>query len=148
MQPRLKYTQLSPEGYARLRDLEHFLNTGTRIEAPLREYVRLRASLMNGCHYCIHLHTEELRKLGEPEEKIENLGGWHNSALWTPRERAALGWAEALTNIQDGHAPDSIYDEVRQQFSEVDTVDLTYSISAINAWNRIAISLGTRANEA
>jgi AhpD family alkylhydroperoxidase len=145
MHPRLKYTQLAPEGYAHLRDLEHYLNTATRIEPPLREFVRLRVSLMNGCEYCIGLHTAELRKLNEPDDKIENIGGWHNSALWTPRERAALGWAEALTNIQDGHAPDSIYDEVRQQFSDVDTVDLTLTISTINAWNRIAIALGPRA---
>ncbi len=148
MHPRLPYTKLAPEGYAHLRDLEHYLNTGTRLEAPLREFVRLRVSLMNGCDYCISLHTAELRKLDEAEEKIETLGAWRSSSLWTPREQAALGWAEALTNIQDGHAPDAIYDETRQQFSDTDTVDLTLLISTINAWNRLAIALGQHSSRA
>src|ERR1700722_5539497 len=122
--PRLKYGQLAPEGLAKMTALEHYLNTGAALEASLLGFVRLKVSLMNGCEYCIHLHTAELKKLNETEERV------------------GLAWAEAVTNIQDGHAPDTIYDEVRAHFSEVETVNLTLVVTTINAWNRIAISLG------
>jgi AhpD family alkylhydroperoxidase len=141
-EPRLKYGDLAPDGIARMRELEHYLNTGTGLERSLLDLVRLRVSLMNGCEYCVHLHTAELRKLNEPAERIEGLAEWRNSNLYTQRERAALAWAEAVTNIQDGHALDVIYEEVRAHFSDVETVNLTLAITTINAWNRIAISLG------
>ncbi|WP_348266340.1 carboxymuconolactone decarboxylase family protein [Edaphobacter paludis] len=141
-EPRLKYADLAPEGMAKMRELEHYLNTGAGLEASLLGLVRLRASLMNGCEYCIHLHTAELRKLNEPAERIDGLAEWRNSDLYTKRERAALAWTEAVTDIQEGHAPDAVYDEVRAHFSDVETVNLTLVITTINAWNRIAISLG------
>ena len=141
-EPRLKYGQLAPEGLAHMRELEHYLNNGAGLEASLRELVRLRVSLMNGCEYCIHLHSAELKKLHEPEERIKGLAEWRGSSAYTQRERAALGWAEAVTNIQDGHAPDAVYDEVRAHFDEVETVNLTLVITTINAWNRLAIALG------
>src|SRR3984957_15214155 len=140
--PRLKYGQLAPEGLARMTALEHYLNTGTGLEASLLGMVRLRASLMNGCEYCIHLHTAELKKLNETAERIAGVADWRGSEAYTKRERAALGWTEAVTNIQEGHAPDVLYEAVRAEFSEVETVNLTLTISTINAWNRIAISLG------
>ena len=139
---RLKYGQLAPEGLAKLRELEHYLNNGTGLEASLREFVRLRSSLMNGCEYCIVLHTSELKKVGESEERIASIVDWRSSELYSKRERAALAWAEALTDIQDGHAADPVYEEVRAQFNEVETVNLTLVISTINAWNRISIALG------
>ena len=142
MRPRLKYGQLAPEGLAKMRELEHYLNTGAGLEASLLGFLRLKVSLMNGCEYCIRLHTTELKKLNETEERIAGLSDWRGLEVYTKRERAALAWAEALTNIQDGHAPDAIYDEVRAHFSEVETVNLTLVITTINAWNRIAISLG------
>jgi len=141
-EPRLKYGQLAPEGLAKMQALEHYLNTGTGLEASLLGLVRLRASLMNGCEYCIHIHSAELRKAHEPAERIDGLAEWRNSDLYTQRERAALAWSEAVTDIQDGHAPDVVYDEVRAHFSDVETVNLTLTITTINAWNRIAISLG------
>jgi AhpD family alkylhydroperoxidase len=141
-EPRLKYGQLAPEGLAHMRALEHYLNNGAGLEASLRELVRLRASLMNGCEYCITLHTSELKKVNETEERIGGVADWRGSALYTKRERAALAWAEAVTDIQDGHAADAVYDEVRAQFSDVETVNLTLVISTINAWNRISIALG------
>ena len=107
------------------------------------DLVRLRASQMNGCEYCIHLHTAELKKQNESPGRIEALAGWRSSDAYTQRERAALAWTEAVTNIQDGHAPDADYDEVRAHFSDVETVNLTLVITTINAWNRIAIALGT-----
>jgi AhpD family alkylhydroperoxidase len=140
--PRLKYGQLAPEGVAKMRELEHYLNTGAALEASLLGFVRLKVSLMNGCEYCIHLHTAELKKLNETEERVAGVGDWRGLEVYTKRERAALAWAEAVTNIQDGHAPDAIYDEVRAHFSEVETVNLTLVVTTINAWNRIAISLG------
>ena len=141
-EPRLKYTRLAPDGLAKMRELGHYLNTGTGLETSLLELVRLRASLMNGCEYCIHVHTAELRKLNEPVERIDGLAEWRSSSSYTQRERAALAWTEAVTNIQDGHAPDVVYDEVRAHFSDVETVNLTLVITTINAWNRLAISLG------
>ena len=141
-EPRLKYGQLAPEGLARMRELEHYLNNGAGLEASLRELVRLRVSLMNGCEYCIVLHTSELNKVNETAERIAGVANWRSLEIYTEREQAALVWAEAVTNIQDGHAPDVIYDEVRKQFSDVETVNLTLVITTINAWNRISIALG------
>jgi len=141
-EPRLKYGQLAPEGLAKMMALEHYLNTGSGLEHTLIGLVKLRASLMNGCEYCITLHTAELKKANEPEERIASVAEWRGSKVYTERERAALAWTEAVTNIQDGHAPNAVYEEVRAHFSDVETVNLTLVISTINAWNRIAISLG------
>ncbi len=141
-EPRLKYGQLAPEGLAHMRELEHYLNNGAGLDASLRELVRLRASLMNGCEYCVGLHTMELKKAGESEERIASVAGWRSSQLYTKRERAALAWAEAVTDIQNGHAADAVYEEVRAEFSDVETVNLTLVITTINAWNRISIALG------
>lgn len=141
-EPRLKYGQLAPNGMAKMHELEHYLNSGSGLEASLLGLVRLRASLMNGCEYCIHVHTAELRKLNETAERIATAAEWRGSAIYTQRERAALSWTEAVTDIQDGHAPDAVYDEVRAHFSDVETVNLTLTITTINAWNRLAISLG------
>lgn len=140
-EPRLKYGELAPAGLTKMRELEHYLNTGTGLE--VRELVRLRVSLMNGCESCVRLHTAELKKAGETEERIAEVAEWRNSDLYSKRERAALAWAEAVTDIQEGHAPDVLYDAVRAQFSDVETVNLTLVITTINAWNRIAIALGS-----
>src|ERR1700723_2039294 len=133
MGQRLKYTELAPEGLARMKALEHYLNTETGLEPVLLDLARLRASLMNGCEYCIKLHTAELRKLHEPEERITALADWRGGGAYTQRERAALTWCEAVTEIQEGHAPDAAYEEVRAHFSEVETVNLTLAITTINA---------------
>jgi AhpD family alkylhydroperoxidase len=145
---RLKYGVLAPEGLAKMRELEHYLNNGAGIEASLRELVRLRVSIMNGCGYCVRLHTSELEKVGETAERIAEVVDWRGSELYTKRERAALAWAEAVTDIQDGHAPDVLYEEVRAQFTDVETVNLTLVITTINAWNRISIALGTHSGHA
>jgi AhpD family alkylhydroperoxidase len=141
-EPRLKYGELEPEGLGKMRELEHYLNTGTGLEASLLGLVRLRASLMNGCEYCIHVHSGELRKLNETAERISKVAEWRGWDGYTEQERAALAWTEAVTNIQDGHAPDEVYALVRTHFSDVETVNLTLVITTINAWNRLAISLG------
>ena len=142
MSARLDFNRLAADGMKRMRELEHYLNTGSGLETGLLELVRLRSSQLNGCEYCIHLHTTDLKKQHEPEERIAGLSDWRGSNAYTQRERAALAWTEAVTNIQDGHAPDVVYDEVRAHFSDVETVNLTLAITTINAWNRLAISLG------
>ena len=147
-EPRLKYGQLAPEGLAKMSALEHYLNSGTGLEASVRELVRLRVSLMNGCEYCIRLHTRELQMLNETAERIAEVQNWRDSELYTERERAALAWTEAVTNIQDGHAPDVLYEAVRAEFTDVETVNLTLVITTINAWNRITIALGAHSGHA
>jgi AhpD family alkylhydroperoxidase len=142
MPPRLEYPKLAPEAVARMRDLGHAINTTSGLDLILLELVRLRASLMNGCHYCIHLHTAELRKLHEPDTRIDGLADWRSSRAYTHRERAALAWTEALTNIQDGHAPDEVYEELQAHFTPPEIANLTLAITTINAWNRIEIALG------
>jgi AhpD family alkylhydroperoxidase len=143
---RLKYGVLAPEGLAKLRELEHYLNNGAGIEASLRELIRLRVSQVNGCEFCVRFHTAELKKVNETAERIAGLEDWRNSELFSKRERAALAWAEAVTNIQDGHAPDAVYQVVREQFTDVETVNLTLLIATINTWNRISIALGAHSS--
>ena len=141
---RLKYGQIAPLGLEKLRALEHYVNADSGLEHILLELVKVRASLLNGCESCVRVHTAELRKAGETEERIAGIAEWRNSDSYSKRERAALSWTEVVTNIQDGHAPDVVYEEVRSVFSDVETVNLTLAIATINAWNRMAISLGTR----
>ena len=143
---RLKYGQLSPDGIAKLRELEHWLNTESGLDYSLRELVKLRASLLNGCEACARTHTAELRKAGETEDRIAGVAEWRSSQAYTKRERAALSWTEVVTNIQDGHAPDVVYEAVREQFTDVETVNLTLVITTINAWNRISIALGSHSS--
>ena len=143
---RMKYWQVAPEGLAKLRALEHWLNAESGVDHSLLELVRLRASLLNGCEYCVQVHGREMRKAGESEERIAGVAEWRSSQAYTKRERAALSWAEVVTNIQDGHAPDAVYEEVRAVFSEVETVNLTLAIATINAWNRLAIAVGAHSS--
>src|SRR5882762_3475497 len=110
------------------------------LEKSLIELVKTRASQINGCAFCIDMHTSDARKQGETEQRLYLLNAWRESPLYTDRERAALAWTEAVTLIAETHAPDDLYEDVRAQFSESETVNLTMLIGAINAWNRIAIS--------
>ncbi len=145
MSARLKYMELAPTGFEKMTALGHYLNTETGLDATLLGFVRLLASRMNGCEYCIQLHVAELKKLNETEARIAGVMDWRGTDLYTMRERAALAWTEAVTNIQEGHAPDAVYEEMRAHFGEVEAVNLTLTITTINAWNRVAISLGKHA---
>ena len=140
MAQRYRYNELAPEGMAALRSLEHYLNTATALPAILLELVRLRCSLLNGCGFCVGLHTAELRKHNEPEERIAAVRDWPASDAYTPRERAALAWADSLTNIQQSHASALDYAGVTAFFLDKDLSDLSLAICSINAWNRLAIS--------
>ena len=110
-----------------------------RADHKLIALVKTRVSQINGCAYCLHMHTQEARKLGESDMRLHLLDAWHESNLYSERERAALNWAEALTNVAVSRAPDPIYDEVRRQFSEKEVADLSIVIAMINAWNRLSI---------
>lgn len=110
------------------------------LERPLLELVKIRASQINGCAYCIDMHTKDARGLGETEQRIYALNAWRETPFFTPRERAALAWTEAVTQVADTHVPDDVYDEVRPQFTEDELLALTFEVVVINAWNRLAIS--------
>ena len=143
MTVRLKYGQLAPEGLARMQALEHYLNHDTGLDPALQGLIRLQASRLNGCEFCIRHHASELNKLGVPIEKTEEVLLWRTSTIYTSRERAALAWCEALTNIQQGHAPDDVYEAALRKFTEVEMVNLTLTVTTINAWNRLSIALGS-----
>jgi len=110
------------------------------LEPSLRELIKIRASQINGCAFCIDMHTNDARARGESEQRIYALDAWRETPFFSPRERAALAWAEAVTLVADTHVPDDVYDEVRGQFDEKEIVDLTFAVVAINGWNRLAIS--------
>jgi AhpD family alkylhydroperoxidase len=139
MAQRLRYAELAPDGMAALRQFEHYLNTGTALSAVLLELVRLRASTLNGCGFCLHLHAAELTKHHEPQSRIDAVGDWESSDAFTARERAALAWTDAVTNVQEGHVSDEAFAAVSEHFTGKDLVDLTMAIASINAWNRLAI---------
>ena len=142
MTQRINPFTAAPEGVAALRGVEAYI-AKCGLDHRLIDLVKTRVSQINGCAYCLHMHTEDARKLGESEKRLYLLPAWHESSLYTERERAALAWAEALTNIADTRAPDDVYDEARRHFSEKELADLSIVIAMINAWNRL--SIGTRA---
>ena len=143
-QPRLPYMSLSPEGIAAMQSLEHYLNALSSLERSLLEMVRLRVSLLNGCDYCIGLHRQELEWTNEPEELVQAIARWRETEVFTHRQRAALQWADAVTNIQTSRASDAEYSALEQHFSNKEIVDLTLAIGSINAWNRLAIAFRSR----
>ncbi|APO56568.1 carboxymuconolactone decarboxylase family protein [Bradyrhizobium diazoefficiens] len=139
MKPRMNYYQAAPDTLKALIAVDDQIKA-SGLEQSLIELVKTRASQINGCAFCINMHTEDARKRGETEQRLYLLNAWRESPLYTDRERAALAWTEAVTLISETHAPDDVYEQVRAQFSEQETVNLTMLIGTINAWNRIAIS--------
>ncbi len=139
MKARLNPYQAAPDAMKPMAALDAAIkNSG--LEPSLVELVRTRASQINGCAYCIHMHTRDARAQGETEERLYLLAAWHESPLYTDRERAALAWTEAVTLMAATHVPDEAYAEARRHFTEPELVRLTMLIATINAWNRIAIS--------
>jgi AhpD family alkylhydroperoxidase len=139
MKPRMNFYQAAPETIKALSAVEAQI-AASGLEKSLIELVKTRASQINGCAFCINMHTQDARKLGETEQRLYMLSAWRESPLYTDRERAALAWTDAVTLIADTHAPDDLYEELRAHFSEAEMVNLTMLIGVINAWNRIAIS--------
>ena len=139
MKPRLDFFKAAPETIDALVQLEKKVQS-SGLEQSLIELVKTRASQINGCAFCINMHTQDARKHGETEQRLYLLNAWREAPAYSERERAALAWTEALTLISETHAPDDVYEQVRAQFSETETVNLTMLIATINAWNRLAIS--------
>ncbi len=139
MQERINAAKVAPEGYRALLHLENYVRQ-SGLEAPLLELVRMRSSQINGCAYCLDMHSKDARAAGETEQRLYGLDAWREAPYYTERERAALAWTEAVTLVHQGHVPDDVYDLARRQFSEKELVDLTTAVDTINAWNRLAIS--------
>jgi AhpD family alkylhydroperoxidase len=142
MEARIDYLKVSRGVYEAMLGLEKYLHQ-CGLEQKLLDLIKLRVSQINGCAYCIDMHWKDLRALGETEQRLYGLDAWHESPYYNDRERAALAWAEAVTNIKETHAPDDVYQAARAQFNEKEIADLTLAISTINAWNRLAISSRT-----
>ena len=140
MQGRINPTAVSPDAYAHLVALEKYIAT-CGLEPGLIHLVKLRASQINGCAFCIDMHWKDARAGGETEQRLYGLDAWQESPYYTDRERAALAWTEAVTLVRETHVPDSAYEPVHAHFSEKETADLSLVVAMINAWNRLAISL-------
>jgi AhpD family alkylhydroperoxidase len=138
MKPRLDIMKVAPDALKPMFALENYVNKSD-LERKLIHLVKTRASQINGCAYCLDMHTHEARHDGETEQRLYLLSAWRESPLFSDRERAALEWTEALTLISETQAPDQAYERARAQFSEAELVNLTMLIVAINGWNRVAI---------
>src|SRR5690348_1970240 len=139
MKPRLNSFQVAPGVMQAMQALETAAQKGG-LEPALVELVKIRASQINGCAFCLHMHTRDARAKGETEQRIYLLDAWRESPLFSDRERAALAWTEAVTLVSQTHVPDAIYEQAKAQFCDEELVKLTLLIAAINAWNRFAIS--------
>ncbi|HWG17842.1 MAG TPA: carboxymuconolactone decarboxylase family protein [Acidobacteriaceae bacterium] len=139
MKARYEVAKLAPAGYKGLLEIERYLKT-CGVEENILHLMKLRASQINGCAFCLDMHWKDLRAIGESERRLYSLDAWReNEELYNQRERAALAWCEAMTKITEGHVPDAVYDELTQVFNEKEIADLTLAVAAINSWNRIAI---------
>ena len=139
---RLNWYKILPESYTAIKGMESYMEK-SNLEPQLKELVKIRASQINGCDYCINIHTKDALAIGESKERIDMVYGWHNSTLYTPRERAALDWCESLTLIAETGAPDDVYAEVERLFSPEAIVELTFVIVTINSWNRLSVGFRT-----
>lgn len=139
MQPRIQYAKASPGTVEAMGALEKYVrNSG--LDPGLIELVKLRASQINGCAYCIDMHTKDARARGETEQRLYSLSAWQETPFYSDKERAALAWTEAVTQVSASRVPEDVYELVRRHFNEKELVDLTTAIVAINGWNRFAIS--------
>src|SRR5438874_4885388 len=139
MKARFSYDTSASGVYSAMDALDRYLST-CGIDRKLLCLIRRRASQLNGCAYCLDMHWKDLRAASESEQRLYSLDAWRESPYYTPRERAALAWAEAATMIRDGHVSDCIYDECRTQFNEQQISNLTLAVATINAWNRLSIA--------
>jgi AhpD family alkylhydroperoxidase len=142
MSPRLDAARIAPGLRTVMRNLENYVHQ-SGLEATLLELVKLRASLINGCAYCVDMHTKVARSLGETEQRLYAVSVWRETPFYSERERAALAWTEAVTVVSIDQVPDDVYDLARRSFGEKELVDLTAAIIAINGWNRVAVAFRT-----
>ncbi|KRF43718.1 carboxymuconolactone decarboxylase family protein [Paenibacillus sp. Soil787] len=141
MEVRLTYSQVNPEALQTMLKLEGFIKT-SGLDAKLYELIKIRASQINGCAYCIDMHTRDLRNMGETEQRINLLTAWREAPFYSDKERALLELTETVTRISENGVPQAVYEKVREHFDEKEFVTLIMAINTINAWNRIAISTG------
>jgi AhpD family alkylhydroperoxidase len=139
MEERIHYAKVAPLAYHALLGLEKYLHD-CGLEQPLLHLLKLRASQINGCAYCLDMHWKDLKAIGETDQRMYSLDAWRECPYYTDRERAALAWTEAVTRVADTHVPDDVYEEVSRQFTEKEMADLTMAVAAINAWNRLSIA--------
>jgi len=142
MEPRIEYAKAAPGALAAMRGLESYIH-GTGLEPILLGLVKVRASQINGCAYCLDMHTKDARAAGEKEQRLYAVTTWRETPFFTARERAALACTEAVTRVGETHVPDDVYEEVSRHFSERELVDLTLAVVAINGWKRLAIAFRT-----
>ena len=142
MEARINYVKVAPGAYEAMLGLEKYLHQ-CGLEEPLIHLLKLRASQINGCAYCLDMHWKDLRAIGETEQRLYGLDAWEESPYYTERERAALAWTEAVTRVSESHVPDEVYEKARKQFNEKELADLTLAVATINAWNRLAIAART-----
>ncbi len=139
MQMRFNYVAKAPDAYHALLGLEKFIHNSS-LDKKLIHMLKLRASQMNGCAYCIDMHWKDAKAAGENEQRLYGLDAWEESPYYSDRERAALKWTEALTNLHPDHVSDAVYEEVKKHFNEQEIVELSIVVATINTWNRLAIS--------
>ncbi len=139
MEPRLNALKLAPELYPKFLAIEKYLGS-CGLERPLLELVRMRASQINGCAYCLDMHSKDARAAGETEQRLYLLNAWRESPFYSDRERAALEWTEAVTLVSETHVPYEVYERVKRHFTDVELVNLTAAIAMINSWNRMSIA--------
>jgi AhpD family alkylhydroperoxidase len=139
MSTRIDYDKVAPGAFRAMFGLEKYVRD-SGLEPSLLHLIKMRASQINGCAYCLDMHSKDARAEGETEQRLYVLNAWREAPFYTERERAALAWTEALTLVAENHVPDEIYNEVRQHFSEQELVNLSLAVVAINGWNRLSIS--------
>ena len=136
---RIDLHHVNPAAYAAMLNLQKYVDAAP-LDHKLMELVKMRASQINGCAYCLDMHSQDARAAGETEARLHVLAAWHEAPFYSERERAALAWTEAVTLVADTHAPDQAYEEARKHFSEKELGDLTLAIVAINGWNRLCVA--------
>jgi AhpD family alkylhydroperoxidase len=138
MKPRIDFTKVSPRAMQAMLGLQGYVNN-SGLEHSLLELVKMRASQINGCAYCLDMHSKDARAAGETEQRLFLLDAWREVSFYSARERAALEWTEALTLVREGHVPDHVFAEAREHFSEEELVNLSLAVVAVNGWNRLMI---------
>ena len=142
MKPRINFLRVSPRAMQAMMGLQNYVNE-SGLEHSLLELVKMRASQINGCAYCLDMHSKDARAAGETEQRLYMLSAWHEAPLYSARERAALEWTEALTFVRDEHVPDEVFASVREHFSEEEIVSLSLAVVAITGWNQLSIAFRT-----
>ena len=139
MKPRIDHRKISPGAMNAMLGVEKYLRT-CGLPEKLLHLIKFRVSQINGCAYCLDMHSKDLRAAGDTEQRLYVLDAWHEAPFYTDRERAALAWAEAVTRVTEGHVPDAVYEQARSQFTEEELVNLTLAVATINSWNRFSIA--------